>query len=89
MTNYLRDMIIYIIFYEHEHALFKCIQLCVQRSLSAKNMTHAKGGLILAAYLKITSFFFFIIPGLIARALFPGTVNKECNNYYLAIEILS
>ena len=36
-------------------------QLCVQRSLSAKNISHAKAGVLLAAYLKVLPFFFFIM----------------------------
>lgn len=63
-------------------------QLCVQRSLSARNMSHAKAGVVLAAYLKITSYLFFIIPGMCSRVLFPQEVacadpiecERICNN---------
>jgi len=44
-------------------------QYIVQRTLSAKNETHARRGTIFASYLKILPLFIFIIPGLIALAL--------------------
>ncbi|XP_029915381.1 sodium/glucose cotransporter 5 isoform X3 [Myripristis murdjan] len=47
-------------------------QVIVQRSLSAKNMSHVKGASILAAYLKMLPFIFIILPGMISRALYPG-----------------
>ncbi|CAH1778159.1 unnamed protein product [Owenia fusiformis] len=49
-------------------------QTCVQRSLSAKTLTHAKAGMILAAYLKLLPFFMFIIPGMISRVLYPDEI---------------
>ncbi|CAD5122669.1 DgyrCDS11079 [Dimorphilus gyrociliatus] len=49
-------------------------QLCVQRSLSAKSISHAKGGVLLAAFLKITPFLFFVIPGMVSRVLFPDEI---------------
>lgn len=48
------------------------MQVIVQRSLSAKNMSHVKGASILAAYLKLLPFIFIILPGMISRALYPG-----------------
>lgn len=48
------------------------MQVIVQRSLSAKNMSHVKGASILAAYLKMLPFIFIILPGMISRALYPG-----------------
>ena len=47
----------------------------MQRSLAAKNLSHAKGGSILAGYLKILPMFIMIIPGMISRALFPGNIS--------------
>lgn len=44
----------------------------MQRSLSAKNISHVKGASILAAYLKMLPFIFIILPGMISRALYPG-----------------
>lgn len=44
----------------------------MQRSLSAKSMSHVKGASILAAYLKMLPFIFIVLPGMISRALYPG-----------------
>ncbi|ESO99197.1 hypothetical protein LOTGIDRAFT_141995 [Lottia gigantea] len=49
-------------------------QLMVQRCLSAKNYSHAKGGSLFAGFLKITPFFLWIIPGMIGRVLYPDEV---------------
>ncbi|XP_066264033.1 sodium/glucose cotransporter 4-like [Branchiostoma lanceolatum] len=49
-------------------------QVLVQRSLAAKNMTHAKGGSILAAGLKILPLFLMVMPGMISRVLFKDDV---------------
>ncbi|KAF0872612.1 SC5AA protein, partial [Crocuta crocuta] len=47
-------------------------QVIVQRSLSARNLNHAKAGSILASYLKMLPMGLIIMPGMISRALFPG-----------------
>ncbi|XP_035036664.2 sodium/myo-inositol cotransporter 2 [Hippoglossus stenolepis] len=49
-------------------------QVIVQRSLAAKNLTHAKGGSLLAAYLKIVPFFAIMLPGMISRILYTDDV---------------
>ncbi|XP_076853374.1 sodium/myo-inositol cotransporter 2-like isoform X3 [Brachyhypopomus gauderio] len=49
-------------------------QVIVQRSLAAKNLLHAKGGSLLAAFLKILPFFMMLLPGMISRILFPDDV---------------
>ncbi|XP_063327842.1 sodium/myo-inositol cotransporter 2 [Pelmatolapia mariae] len=49
-------------------------QVIVQRSLAAKNLTHAKGGSLLAAYLKVLPFFAIMIPGMISRILYTDEV---------------
>ncbi|XP_055110845.1 sodium/glucose cotransporter 4 isoform X2 [Symphalangus syndactylus] len=49
-------------------------QVIVQRSLSAKSLSHAKGGSVLGGYLKILPMFFIVMPGMISRALFPDDV---------------
>ncbi|NXS66247.1 SC5AA protein, partial [Pandion haliaetus] len=49
-------------------------QVIVQRSLSAKNLSHAKAGSILASYLKMLPLFVIIMPGMISRVLYPDTV---------------
>ncbi|MEE6495454.1 hypothetical protein FKM82_002058 [Ascaphus truei] len=60
-------------------------QVIVQRSLAAKNLSHAKGGSIVGGYLKILPMFFVVMPGMISRALFPDEVGcvdpKECLKY--------
>ncbi|NXO10048.1 SC5AA protein, partial [Oriolus oriolus] len=57
-------------------------QVIVQRSLSAKNLSHAKAGSILASYLKMLPLFLIIMPGMISRVLYPDTVGcvdpEEC-----------
>uniref|UniRef100_A0A8C6NYD9 Sodium/mannose cotransporter SLC5A10 n=1 Tax=Nothobranchius furzeri TaxID=105023 RepID=A0A8C6NYD9_NOTFU len=57
-------------------------QVIVQRSLAAKNMSHVKGASIFTAYLKMLSFVFIIVPGMISRALYPDSVGcvdpEEC-----------
>ncbi|XP_036597531.1 sodium/glucose cotransporter 5 isoform X4 [Trichosurus vulpecula] len=47
-------------------------QVIVQRSLSARNLNHAKAGSILASYLKMLPMGLIIMPGMISRALYPG-----------------
>ncbi|XP_022542121.1 sodium/glucose cotransporter 5 [Astyanax mexicanus] len=49
-------------------------QVIVQRSLSAKNLSHAKGASIFASYLKMLPMIFIILPGMISRALYPDSV---------------
>lgn len=44
----------------------------MQRSLAAKNMSHARAGTILAGYLKFTPLWLLILPGMVSRILFPG-----------------
>nr|XP_055050707.1 sodium/myo-inositol cotransporter 2 isoform X1 [Misgurnus anguillicaudatus] len=49
-------------------------QVIVQRSLASKNILHAKGGSLLASYLKVLPFFMMVLPGMISRILFPDEV---------------
>ncbi|XP_004679035.2 PREDICTED: sodium/glucose cotransporter 4 isoform X2 [Condylura cristata] len=49
-------------------------QVIVQRSLSAKSLSHAKGGSVLGGYLKLLPMFFIVMPGMISRALYPDEV---------------
>lgn len=53
------------------HFLFLS-QVIVQRSLSARDLNHAKAGSILASYLKMLPMGLIIMPGMISRVLFPG-----------------
>lgn len=49
-------------------------QVIVQRTLAAKNMVHAKGGVVLAAVLKFLPLFLLVFPGMAARVLYTDTV---------------
>ncbi|CAH8666177.1 unnamed protein product [Dicrocoelium dendriticum] len=49
-------------------------QVIVQRTLSAKNLTHAKSGCILAGFLKLLPLWLLIFPGMISRILFPDEI---------------
>ncbi|XP_019350118.1 sodium/mannose cotransporter SLC5A10 isoform X1 [Alligator mississippiensis] len=49
-------------------------QVIVQRSLSARNLNHAKAGSILASYLKMLPLVVIIMPGMISRVLYPDAV---------------
>ncbi|CAC5400636.1 SLC5A9 [Mytilus coruscus] len=63
-------------------------QLIVQRTLSAKNMVHAKAATLFACVLKLTGLLLFIIPGMISRILYtdeiacadPKSCDEFCNN---------
>ncbi len=46
-------------------------QVIVQRVLSAKDIGHARLGTVFAGFLKILPVFMLVIPGMIARALYP------------------
>jgi SSS family solute:Na+ symporter len=50
-------------------------QYIVQRVLAGRNQQHSRRGAILAAYLKLTPVFIFLVPGMVAYALTraPGT----------------
>ncbi|XP_071481431.1 sodium/myo-inositol cotransporter 2-like [Diadema antillarum] len=60
-------------------------QVIVQRSLAAKNVTHAKGGSLLAGYLKLLPQFLIVMPGMIARVLYTDEVacvdSDSCMEY--------
>jgi solute carrier family 5 (sodium/myo-inositol cotransporter), member 3 len=52
-------------------------QMMVQRVLAAQTISHARGGTLLAGYLKILPIFMIILPGMISRTLYPDIV--ACN----------
>jgi SSS family solute:Na+ symporter len=52
-------------------------QYIVQKILSAKNVSAARSGAILTAFMKILPAFILVFPGLIAAALFPGIRGDE------------
>lgn len=47
-------------------------QVIVQRTLAAKNLSHAKGGIILASIIKVLPLWLMVVPGMTARVLFAG-----------------
>ena len=55
-------------------------QVTVQRTLAAKNISHAKGGCVLAGFIKLLPLFLLVIPGMAARVLFTDEVwLKSCS----------
>lgn len=54
-------------------------QVIVQRVLSAKDIAHAKAGTIFAGFLKVLPVFMLIVPGMIARALYPQEMAADSN----------
>ncbi|XP_041492298.1 sodium/glucose cotransporter 1-like isoform X1 [Microtus oregoni] len=60
-------------------------QVIVQRCLSAKNMSHVKGGCILCGYLKLLPMFLMIMTGMVSRILYTDkiacVVPSECQKY--------
>ncbi len=59
-------------------------QVIVQRVLGAKNEAHARGGAVFAGLLKILPVFILVLPGLIARALYPDITG---DNAYPALVV--
>ena len=63
-------------------------QVIVQRSLASKSMLHAKGGTIVASYLKLLPMWIMVFPGMASRVLHPNevacarpeTCEKVCNS---------
>jgi SSS family solute:Na+ symporter len=56
-------------------------QVNVQRVLGARNVNHARGGAILAGFLKIIPVFIMVLPGVIAFVLFPQ-IGADHNSTY-------
>ncbi len=54
-------------------------QVIVQRTLSAKNIEHARGGTTLAGFLKILPVAMLVVPGMIARVLYPQEMATDSN----------
>jgi SSS family solute:Na+ symporter len=57
-------------------------QVIVQRVLAAKNIGHAKGGTVVAGFLKILPVFMLIVPGMISRALYPQEMMADSNGAF-------
>ena len=54
-------------------------QVIVQRALAAKDEGHARAGTVLAGFLKILPVFMLVVPGLVARALYPEEMAADSN----------
>ena len=63
-------------------------QYIVQRVLSAKNLTNAQSGTILAGFLKILPVFILILPGIIAFYISDGTVSGDKAYAWLVTNLL-
>jgi SSS family solute:Na+ symporter len=57
-------------------------QFIVQKSLSAVNVYHARAGINLTAALKILPVFLLVLPGLLARALWPSELANNPDQAY-------
>ena len=57
-------------------------QVIVQRTLAAKNIKHAQAGTALAGFLKILPVFMLVVPGMIARALYPAEMAADSNSAF-------
>jgi solute:Na+ symporter, SSS family len=54
-------------------------QVIVQRTLSARSIEHARGGTVLAGFLKILPVFMLVVPGMVARVLYPAEMQADSN----------
>ena len=63
-------------------------QYIVQRILSARSISDARKGTFLTAVLKIFPVFIFVLPGLIAVALFPGAKGDQAFPFLLTSNLL-
>lgn len=52
-------------------------QFMVQRLLSARDVNHARWGALLAAALKVPVIFFMVLPGTMARVIYPNLENPD------------
>ena len=52
-------------------------QVLVQRAFAAKDLNEGRKGAILCGFLKLTTPFLLVLPGLIARAMFPGPAGAD------------
>eukprot|EP01083_Nonionella_stella_P099032 278526_1 len=57
-------------------------QLFVQRCICAKNLGHAQAGSVFAGFLKPTTFFMLVIPGIIAKKLWPTEIGAHSDMAY-------
>jgi len=60
-------------------------QHIVQRVLAAKNVSEARRGTIFAGYLKVLPVFIFVLPGMVAAALYTDVRSGDANSAYPAL----
>uniref|UniRef100_H2YM03 Uncharacterized protein n=1 Tax=Ciona savignyi TaxID=51511 RepID=H2YM03_CIOSA len=58
-------------------------QVIVQRTLAAKNLSHAKGGCVLAGTLKVLPMYMMVMVGMVSRIIFPGPYYFELYHQYV------
>ena len=46
----------------------------VQKTLSAKSLSHAQGATLLCGWIKVLPLFLIVIPGMISRVLYPNEI---------------
>ncbi|MFD2192232.1 sodium:solute symporter [Pistricoccus aurantiacus] len=63
-------------------------QLIVQRTLGAKTLDHGRWGSIFAGFLKLTSLFLMILPGLMALTLYPDLKTPDLAFPTIAFDLL-
>ncbi|MCO6436602.1 MAG: sodium/solute symporter [Phycisphaerae bacterium] len=68
---------------------FWCMnQTIIQRALGARSLDHARWGSLFAAALKIPNLFLFVLPGLMAAALYPSLEKPDLAFPVLAFDLL-
>lgn len=63
-------------------------QYIVQRILSARDVKEARKGSLLAAILKIFPVFILVLPGLVAKAIYPNLVGDEAYGYLITASFI-
>jgi SSS family solute:Na+ symporter len=63
-------------------------QFIIQRALGARNLDHGRRGSLLAGLLKLPNLFILILPGVMARMLYPNLHNPDLVFPLLAFDLL-
>lgn len=53
------------------------MKVIAQRTLAAKNLSHAKGGCVAAGFMKILPMYMMVMIGMISRIEFPSNTRKH------------
>ena len=59
--------------------------MIVQRTLAARNFSHAQAGVLLSGLLKLTPFLLVVVPGMISRSMFPGRKTERIYIFVLKL----